>query len=85
MRCARAGDVLVELKDASLNKGAFSDALKNILDVNAVRHHEPKATVEIRNMDCLTTVEELEEVIGKVMPEYTGDLKLSLTQKLKMA
>lgn len=50
----KAGDVLVEIEDTSVNKGAFGNALKNILGENAVGQHlEPMATVD---MDFITTV-----------------------------
>lgn len=50
----KAGDVLVEIEDTSVNKGAFGNALKNNLGENAVdRHLEPMTTVD---MDFITTV-----------------------------
>lgn len=47
------------------------------------------ATFEIGSMDYLTIVEEVEEAIKEIDPEYSGDLKMTFTKKnnreLKMA
>lgn len=64
----RAGDVL--------------DTRRQIFWAEAVvRQLKPMATVEIRDVDCLTTVEGVKEAIDKMMPEYNGDLKVSLSRK----
>lgn len=61
------GNVLVELKNATVNKGVIRDATKNILGENAVvRHLEPMVTIEIRNIDDLKNVEKMEEAIKKL-------------------
>lgn len=90
IRQTKTGDVLVELGEKTKDKAAFSDVLKKILEGKAVvRSLEPKETLEIRDLDGLTTKEEVEEAITRDLKELAGDIQVSVTkansQELKTA
>lgn len=90
IRQTRAGGVLLELGDKTKDKGVFQSSLANILGESAtVQRLEPKETLEIRDLDSLTTSEEVIEAIKKMGGELIGKPKVSLTREnsrgLKMA
>lgn len=81
IRQTRSGGVLVEFGATPGNKAAFGDALRGILGSNAtVRDLEPRETVEIRDLDSLTTPEEVMEAIRGALPEHAEDLKVLITK-----
>ena len=68
LRKTRAGDLLVELSDSSGNKSAFGADLQTILGNSAsVRVLEPKSTLEVRDLDELTTEAEVETAAQSVL------------------
>jgi hypothetical protein len=90
IRQTRTGGVLLELGAKTKNRDNFSDALKNALgECGTVRNLEPKTTLEIRDLDSLTTVEEVREAILRDLGENAGDVKVFLTRpnsrELKLA
>lgn len=70
LRKTRAGDLLVELGDSSGTKAEFGADLQSILGANAsVRILEPKSTLEVRDLDELTTEEEVSTAVKSVLGE----------------
>lgn len=82
VRRTRAGGVLLELGRTSVEvRATFSAALKQTVDVaSEVAEMVPKSTVEIRDCDCCTTETEIEEALRRVIPEYSGQMKVKLTR-----
>lgn len=81
IRQTRTGEVLLELGNTSKNKSAFSDALQHILAGKAVvRSLEPKETLEIRDLDSLTTKEEIQNAIKRDLKELAGEVQVSVTK-----
>lgn len=81
VRRTRMGDVLVELGTNTRNKENFCEALRGALGETAtVRSLEPKITLEIRDLDCLSTEEEVKAAIQRDLKDYTGELKVSVTK-----
>lgn len=90
VRQTRAGDILLEFGQNTKDQDEFNNKLKEILGANAtVSKLEPKSTLEFRDLDCLTTKEEVEEAIRRNLQQVEGDLKIKITNensmKLKMA
>lgn len=76
LRKTRSADVLVELGSGTKNKPRFGYALRSTLGGSAtVRYMEPKATVELRNLDELSTVEEVSAVINTTLE---GNVKANI-------
>lgn len=68
LRKTRAGDLLVEFGGPSGSKADFGSELKDILGSNAsVRVLEPKLTVEVRDLDELTTESEVRAAIESAL------------------
>lgn len=80
VRQTRAGEVLVELGAKTGDKTAFGESLRAILGDNAmVRSLEPRETVEIRDLDSLSTSEEVTDAIRRDLGELAADLTVSVT------
>ncbi|XP_033221089.1 uncharacterized protein LOC117175492 [Belonocnema kinseyi] len=81
IRQTRAGFVLLELDKESKNQKGFTEALKNALgDQGTVFNKVPRTSLEIRDLDSLTTEEEVREALTRDLQELTGELKVSLTK-----
>lgn len=81
IRQTRAGHVLLEL-GSTKDKSAFHDALQNILDDKAeVSYLEQKETLEIRDLDSLTTKEEVAEAIKRDLKEPAVEPQVFVTKE----
>ena len=66
IRRTRSEDVLLELGSKTTNKEGFCEALRGVLGESAsVRSLEPRITLEIRDLDCLTTEEEVRNAVKR--------------------
>ncbi|GJQ68976.1 hypothetical protein Trydic_g10293 [Trypoxylus dichotomus] len=82
--------ILIELGRSSSNCKGFTNQLQEALREKAqVSTLQPKLKLEFRDLDCLTTVEEVTEAIRKALPNCETDPKVILTKansrQLKMA
>ena len=77
---SRTRDVLIEIrKTKAEGKQGFTDALKEALgESGSVRVLVPRTTLEIRDMDSCTTVEEVELALGEKLQSYEGRLDVPL-------
>lgn len=81
VRRTRTGDVLLELGPKTKDKATLREAMINVLgDTATVRCLEPRITLEIRDLDCLTTENEVREAVVRALNNYTGDFKISLSK-----
>lgn len=81
IRQTRSGDILVELGRNTKDKAAFETVICSILQESAtVRQLEPKVSVEIRDLDSLSSEEEVTEAIRQQLGEHAGDLRVHLTK-----
>ncbi len=81
VRRTRMGDVLLEFGPGSEKKNEFCEALKGALgEIAAVRRLEPSITLEVRDIDCLTTEDDVKKAIKRDLKELAGDPKVSLTK-----
>lgn len=73
--------MLLELaKDTCINK-EFTKALTNAVgDIGIVQTRVPRTTLEIRDLDSLTTEEEVIDALKKQVKEETGDARVRLTK-----
>lgn len=68
VRKTRSGEVLVELGPGTKDKSKFGEVLRTTLGANAtVRCTVPKSTVELRDLDELTTEEEVTTVLNAML------------------
>ena len=73
IRKTKGGGVLVELGPKTINKVTFCEAVKGLLGEKAlVSSLEPTCALEIRDLDCLTEKNEVEEAIKRECPEVTN-------------
>lgn len=80
IRRTRTGGILLELGKTAKNKESFREALRGIVGANAtVVSLQPKATIEIRDLDSLTTAEEVTEAVKKAMKDES-DIKVFFTK-----
>lgn len=80
IRRTRSGEVLVELGRQTGDKAAFGNNLRSSLGGAAsVRTLEPKETVEIRDLDDLTTAEEVTAAVISATGGKAENLVVSLT------
>lgn len=81
IRQTKAGGVLLELGDKAKNKEAFCEVIRGILgDSAVVSTLEPRCSLEIRDLDCLTAKEEVEEALKRDIPDL-GEVKVGLTSE----
>ncbi|XP_055837551.1 uncharacterized protein LOC129905948 [Episyrphus balteatus] len=90
IRETKKGEVLVELGAKTKNKTAFGNCLKEILGEKAVvKNLQHMISLEIMDLDELTTVEEVQEAIRKKCTDSITELEIGITSKnnrsLKMA
>lgn len=80
VRKTRTGDVLVELGSGTKSKADFGDALQTTLGTTAtVRCLEFKSTIEIRDLDELTTEQEIITVLNTELKK-SPDAKVFVTK-----
>ncbi|XP_018796551.1 PREDICTED: uncharacterized protein LOC108973628 [Bactrocera latifrons] len=80
IRKTRAGAALLELEKGQSIKASFCEALKTTLRESAtVADLKPKATIEIRDLDSLSTKEEVAEAVKEVLQDSIEDLTISIT------
>lgn len=82
VRKTRAGAVLLELgKTTPEIKAKFSEALKKAVGQNSsVMELTPKVTIEVRDFDCCTNEQEIEEALKKNLENYNGAIQVRLTK-----
>uniref|UniRef100_T1HVK9 CCHC-type domain-containing protein n=1 Tax=Rhodnius prolixus TaxID=13249 RepID=T1HVK9_RHOPR len=81
IRQTRTGDILVELGRNTKDKTAFEMAIVKALQEKAtVSQLEPKDSVEIRDLDSLSSEEEVVDAIKAQLGEDVGDVKVHLTK-----
>lgn len=81
IRRSRNGDIILEFASGAKNKESFCETLKGIVGQNAkVVNLEPKATIEIRDLDSLTTTEEVEQAVKRNLKEYDREVKVFFTK-----
>ncbi|GJQ67290.1 hypothetical protein Trydic_g8191 [Trypoxylus dichotomus] len=90
VRKTKKGGILIELGRSSSNCKGFTNQLQEALREKAlVSTLQPKLKLEFRDLDCLTTVEEVTEAIRKALPNCETDPKVILTKansrQLRMA
>ncbi|XP_046681479.1 uncharacterized protein LOC124368248 [Homalodisca vitripennis] len=83
IRRTQNGDVLLEL-GKSRDKDGFAASLKAALgDKGSIRTLQPRCSVEIRDLDALSTEDEVIKALKKALPELPGEaggLKVWLTK-----
>ncbi|XP_046661608.1 uncharacterized protein LOC124354883 [Homalodisca vitripennis] len=83
IRRTQNGDVLLEL-GKSRDKDGFAASLKTALgDKGSIRTLQPRCSVEIRDLDALSTEDEVIKALKKALPELPGEaggLKVWLTK-----
>lgn len=80
IRKTRAGAVLLELEKGQTADPNFCEALRTTLRETAtVADLKPKATVEIKDLDSLTTKEEVTDSVKRALQGYDGDLKINIS------
>ncbi|GJQ75714.1 hypothetical protein Trydic_g17786 [Trypoxylus dichotomus] len=76
VRKTKKGAILIELGRSSSNCKGFTNQLQEALKEKAqVSTLQPKLKLEFRDLDCLTTVEEVTEAIRKALPNCETDPK----------
>lgn len=84
IRPTRTGGLLVELGSKTTNKDGFSSALKTAIgESGTVSILEPRASIEIRDLDSLTTPEEVKDAVERELGASAGVVKVFLTQPNK--
>lgn len=79
VRKTRKGDMLLELGPNTKDKASFSSALKKILGERAnITTLEPKETLEFRDLDSLTTTDEVQTAVNDMLGN-TDDVRITLT------
>lgn len=79
IRQTRKGHVLLELGNKDCDPSKLSSALVTALgDAGVVRSLVPKTTVEIRDLDCLTERDDVEEALKRDLQDI-GEATISLT------
>lgn len=79
VRQTRSGAVLVEFAPSASIQDQFRESVVSALgDMAKVNSLVPTASLEIRDLDCLTTVEEVTAAIRKGVPDI-GQIRVGLT------
>lgn len=79
IRQTRTGGVLLEIGEEAAKKGAFEEEIKSILGKTAVVSSlEPRCTIEIRDLDCLTSEADVKAALERDIPDL-GEVKIGLT------
>ena len=79
VRQTRSGGILLEFGQDAANTDSFREAVKKVLGEKAtVASLEPKGTLEIRDIDCVTEIKEVEEALRKEFPTV-GEAQVRLT------
>lgn len=83
IRKTRDGAVLLEFQKSTLieNMEKFSKSLREVLGQDGdVKALIPRTTLEIRDMDGITTVADVEEAVRRDSGNIHGELKISVTK-----
>lgn len=83
IRQTRDGAVLLEFKKTTLieNREKFSKSLREALGQDGVvKAITPRTTLEIRDMDGITTVADVEEAVRRDTGNTQGELKISVSK-----
>lgn len=82
IRRTRAGDVLVELRrtTAEARTRFFEAVQKAAVGVSSARELIPRVRLEICDVDCCTTKDEVEEALRRALPERPRNLQVNLTR-----
>lgn len=82
IRPTKTGEVLLELERDAKEKLCLKNKLETLLGEGVtVKSLENKETLEFRDLDSLTTVEEVESAIKRDLPAYTGEFKVRVTRE----
>lgn len=79
IRRTRQGEVLLKLSNATKAEGkaSFSEAVRGAVGLmGSVKRLEPKETIKLRDLDCLTTAEEVQEALVRELGEAAGTAKV---------
>ncbi|XP_039969203.1 uncharacterized protein LOC120781136 [Bactrocera tryoni] len=80
IRKTRAGALLLELEKGQSTKTSFCEALKSTLKETAtVADLKTKVTIEIRDLDSLTTKEEVAGAVKEALQDPTEGLAINIT------
>ena len=80
VRKTQAGNVLIEMKGKEAGQTALFEAVKTTMGENVtVTCLTPRRTLQIRDIDCLTSVEEIEAAL-KVALKDPGPIKVRLSR-----
>ncbi|BES90459.1 ZnF_C2HC [Nesidiocoris tenuis] len=90
IRRTQAGEVLMELGKAQEGRQEFQEILKNAVgEMGSVRGLTPRVSIEVRDLDSCTTLEEVELAVRQRLKGKEGVLKTFVTptngRELKMA
>ena len=80
VRKTQAGNVLIEMRGKAEGPTALFEAVKATMGENVnVTRLTPRRTLQIRDIDCLATEEEVEVALKEVLKE-TGPIQVRLSQ-----
>ncbi|XP_071056463.1 uncharacterized protein [Onthophagus taurus] len=80
IRQTKAGHVLVQFGRNAQNKEAFNKKICEVLGEQArVSSLEPRTSLELLDLDSMTTAEEVEEAIKKEIPALQAETKIRIT------
>ena len=82
VRKTQSGDVLIELRHTKPEgRTALAEVLKKATGQSGnVRELTPRGSLEIRDLDCCATEEEVREALKSKLPEYRGELQVKVTK-----
>lgn len=81
IRQTRSGDVLIELGPSGKGKSGLTDAIKKVVDKGAkVRTLNPTISLEIRDLDSVTTAKEVQNAIQRDLKEKDGNFTVHVTE-----
>ncbi|XP_035740255.1 uncharacterized protein LOC118449594 [Vespa mandarinia] len=61
-------------------RASFAEILrKEVRETSSITELVPRATLEIRDCDCCTSLIEVEEALKRTLPDYSGKIKIKMT------
>lgn len=80
MRRTRAGDILQELSNNTKDNAGSNSKLKQILDEIAnVSRVERRITLEMKDLECVTTVDDVQATVKRTLGNFERQLMVNLT------
>ncbi|XP_073999927.1 uncharacterized protein [Rhodnius prolixus] len=81
LRRTQKGDVLIELGQQSGAQEALMEKINTVLgDAGTVKKLTPRATIEIRDLDSMTVVEDVIAAIERECKHEAGEVEVNLTE-----